>query len=81
MFIDPLHLIDQTIDNLELLCEVFKDEVDERIHSATGLTPEARLCKEAALMMQVLLPKLRAARATQIRHRELARGCVNCDLM
>ena len=35
MFVTPLRLIDQTIDDLEALTEVLSDEVDTRVNAQT----------------------------------------------
>jgi hypothetical protein len=81
MFIDPVVLIDQTIDNLESLNALFIDEVDERIRNPAMLSREARLCLDAHVAISALLPRLRAARASQEAQRSSQRGsiCLYCD--
>jgi hypothetical protein len=87
MFIDPVTLIDQTLENLELLSELFADELDERIRDTRVANAGTRQCQEALNAINMLLPalsvattKLQAARSTQ-----LAQGlppqrmCANCD--
>ena len=49
MFVTPLRLIDQTIDDLEALTEVLSDEVDTRVNAQTR--PEGKICKEALLVV------------------------------
>ena len=82
MFTDPLALIDQTIDNLETLSVLFEDEVDERTHRASDLSLDALRCRDAQRAIVLLLPKLRAARASQVSLQFSHRGpqlCLNCD--
>jgi hypothetical protein len=81
MFIDPRTLFDETLEHLETLSVYLADEVDERTHEQSQLTPDARRCKEALLTIKVLIPKLRDARAAQIFHgapNQLTL-CVHCD--
>jgi hypothetical protein len=78
MFTDPVALIDQTIDNLEILSVLFEDETDERTHVKADLTPAARRCLDAQQVIVLLLPKLRAARAAQTA-RYSPPICINCD--
>lgn len=77
MFTDTLTLLDRTIDDLDTLSNVFSDELDEHrgVHE-----PNARSCEEAIAAIQLVLPRLRAARVTQAL--QGFRGpshCVNCD--
>ena len=78
MFTDPVTLIDQTIDNLQTLTALFEDEVDARTHRAADLTLNSQRCKEAQRAIALLLPKLRAARASQIPQSQ-QRLCLHCD--
>lgn len=83
MFTDPVVLIDQTIDNLEALAALFEDETDMRTRSfrevgSSELTLREQRCREAVRAIAFLLPKLRAARATQV-PRMQSRICLNCD--
>lgn len=78
MFTDPVALIDQTIDNLETLSALFEDEVDERTHRLSDLTPNRQRCRDAQRAIAMLLPKLRAARASQIPQSQ-QRLCLHCD--
>lgn len=78
MFTDPLLLIDQTIDNLEMLSVLFEDETDERTHRPSELTLEALRYRDAQRAIALLLPKLRAARASQVSPAG-PRVCVNCE--
>jgi hypothetical protein len=73
MFIDPVTLIDQTIDNLQQLTELFSDDLDERVHDPERMTPEARTSKDAAHAIGLLMPhlklamiKLQSARSTHV---------------
>jgi hypothetical protein len=78
MFTDPLNLIDQTIDNLETLTVLFEDEADERTHRASDYSLNMQRCRDAQRAIAMLLPKLRAARLTQLPqvHGQI---CFNCD--
>jgi hypothetical protein len=78
MFITPLHLIDQTIDDLEALTEVLADEVDTRVSAHPR--PEGKLCKEALLTISVLLPKLKAVRCSPIAMTvDYRSACPSCE--
>jgi hypothetical protein len=84
MFIDPLQLIDETIDHLQTLAAHFEDEtsplLNEGRSNATPLSPDAKRCKEALLTINVLIPKLRAARIAQPRlNTRQQRMCLNCE--
>lgn len=80
MFIDPVTLIDQTIENLELLAQLFADELDERTHNPMQVTPEAHRCREALGATRLAITKLQAARSVQAAPPVQAlRVCVNCD--
>lgn len=79
MYRDPVVLIDQSIENLLTLAELFADESGERLALAPPLTPRARMCKEAAQTIRVLLPKLQAARATQTLASRPRSACLNCE--
>jgi hypothetical protein len=78
MFIDPVQLIDETIDHLQTLAAHFEDETAPIANA--GLTPEARRYKEALLTINVLIPKLRAARLVhpQFNMRQ-QRLCLTCE--
>ncbi|HKE94137.1 MAG TPA: hypothetical protein VKB34_07525 [Povalibacter sp.] len=78
MFTDPLALIDQTIDNLETLVTLFEDENDPRTVRSAELTGRAQRCRDAQRAIAFLLPKLRAARVTQL-PRTYSGICLNCD--
>jgi hypothetical protein len=81
MFIDPLTVLDGTLESLELLSAFLSDEIDERMHDPDTLTPQARKCREALLTIKVLLPKLREVRAAQMRqlaHNQLPL-CIHCE--
>lgn len=78
MFITPLTLIDQTIDDLQALRELLADEIDARLR--TELRPEDKLCKEALLTIGVLLPKLKAVRCSPVAMTPEYRGaCASCN--
>lgn len=78
MFIDPLTLIDQTIENLEALTALFEDETDARTVRSSELTLRTQRCREAQRAIAFLLPRLRAARITQVPQPQ-SRICLNCD--
>ena len=79
MLTDPVTLIDQTIANLEDLAELFADEFDERIH--TTVTEDGRICKDAYTRIRALVPKLKAARITQLSPAQFGQRplCIDCD--
>ena len=81
MYIEPLQLIDETIERLEILSEFLAGEVNDRTDESPLLSPEARTCKEAMLTISVLVPKLQRARALQQSPAAAARRpeCINCD--
>jgi len=80
MFIDPVQLIDQTIDQLQTLAAHFEDETSERMPNASPLSPDAKRCKEALMTINVLIPKLRAARmARPMLNARQHRMCLNCE--
>jgi hypothetical protein len=78
MFVTPLRLIDQTIDDLEALTEVLSDEVDTRVNA--HVRPEGKICKEALLTISILLPKLKAVRCSPVAMTgEYRSACPSCD--
>jgi hypothetical protein len=79
MLTDPVTLIDQTINNLEDLAELFADEFDERIHAT--VTEDGRICREAYARIRALVPKLRAARLTQMAPAQFGQRphCSDCE--
>jgi len=80
MFIDPVQLIDQTIDYLQTLAAHFEDETSVGLSEAAALSPEARRCKEALMTINVLIPKLRAARLAQPQlNTRQQRMCLHCE--
>ena len=80
MFIDPVQLIDQTIDSLQTLAAHFEDETSPPLLNDAAMSPEARRCKEALLTINVLIPKLRAARLAQPQlNSRQQRMCLSCD--
>lgn len=80
MYIDPVQLIDQTIDQLQTLAAHFEDETSAGLSSAAALGPEARRCKEALMTINVLIPKLRAARLAQPQlNARQQRMCLHCE--
>jgi hypothetical protein len=80
MFIDPLQLIDQTIDHLQTLAAHFEDETSEGLSNSAPLSADAKRYKEALMTITVLIPKLRAARIVhpQLNTRQ-QRMCLNCE--
>jgi len=81
MFIEPRHLIAETIDKLETVATYFADEVDERVLAADKLSVEALAAKEALQTIRILIPKLRTAQGSlaigsaQLQFRE----CLHCE--
>jgi ADP-ribosylglycohydrolase len=87
MLVDPLSLIGQTVDNLEMLSALLVDESDERVYDASRLTHEVANCKAAAGLCNALVPRLKTA-AEHIRSMHalelayaspLQRSSANCD--
>ena len=83
MFRDAVTLIDETVDNLNLLAELFADEIGELKRGGVQ-TPELHRYREAHSCIAALLPRLQAARALQQpTHLNYAHGgqphCLNCD--
>ena len=80
MYIDPLQLIDQTIDQLQTLAAHFEDEANEGLSNRGPINPDARRCKEALMTINVLIPKLRAARLVQPQlNTRQQRMCLHCE--
>ena len=79
MFIDPVQLIDQTIDQLQTLAAHFEDESTPGLANVSSLSPDARRCKEALLTINVLIPKLRAARLAGEMNTRQQRMCLTCE--
>lgn len=87
MLVDPLSLIGQTVDHLEMLSALLVDESDERVIDASRLTPELANCRAAAGLCNALVPRLKYA-AQHIRSSHalelsftspLYRPSANCD--
>jgi hypothetical protein len=87
MLIDPLSLIGQTVDNLEMLSALLVDESDERVLDASRLTAEVANCKAAAGLCNALVLRLRIAaehicstHALELSYASpLQRPSANCD--
>jgi len=79
MFTDPVDLIDQTINHLNAVAELMKEEFDPRVHHQ--LHENGVVCRSAYMRIQELIPKLQAARATQASSGNMAmqRLCVDCE--
>ncbi|MCC7463342.1 MAG: hypothetical protein IT480_12885 [Gammaproteobacteria bacterium] len=78
MLIDTTALIDEAIERLETLREVFID--DYAVCRRAGFGPDARTCGEALEAIAVLLPRLADARAVQeATHVRVPGACVHCD--
>lgn len=79
MFTDPVTLIDQTLGYLNAVSELMKEEFDPRIH--TELDQNGIICRSAYMRIHELIPKLQAARATQIpAGNSTARPiCIGCE--
>ena len=78
MFTDPLVLMDQTLENLETLSAFLEDESDARTLRSAELTARAQRCRDAQRAIAFLIPKLRAARLTQMAHPQM-RSCLTCE--
>lgn len=79
MFRDPVDLIDQSIENLRTLAELFADEAGERLLAVPPSNAQARVCKEALQTIRVLLPKLQEARVVQMPEPRAFRPCAVCE--
>lgn len=80
MRIDTLSLLDQTIENLKTLSNVFDEGIDADMPVMIG--HEAKLREQARSAIERLVPTLQAARITQIpQEARQQRGtyCINCD--
>ena len=87
MFVDPITLIGQTVENLEMLSAFLVDESDECVCDASLLSPKIANCKTAANLCNALVPRLK--RAAETIHSSQAvemsyatpmqRPCANCD--
>jgi hypothetical protein len=77
MLTDTSVLIDEVIERLETLSEVFADDVT--VCRRAGLTSDERKCAAALDGIATLLPRLQSARSTQEPAHGLARHCPNCD--
>lgn len=87
MLVDPVTLIGQTVENLEMLSAFLVDESDERVYDASRLSPEVANCKAAASLSNALILRLKVA-AEHIRSSHalelsftspLRRSSANCD--
>lgn len=61
MLVDPLSLIGQTVDNLEMISAFLLDESDERVYDASRLSPEVANSKAAVSLCNALLVRLKVA--------------------
>jgi hypothetical protein len=81
MFKEPAALIDDAISSLRSVAELLQDEFDTQIHGVAQLSPEGKLAKSVHQSINILLPKLKAARLLQM-HPEQRSGppvCLDCD--
>jgi hypothetical protein len=81
MLTDPVSLIDETVERLRCVAELLEDEFDTRIHGVAELSPEGKLAKSVHQSINILLPKLKAARLIQMHpvHRSGPPVCLDCD--
>ncbi len=83
MFDEPALLLERTLHNLEVLAELFSEEVAERRRFTAELSPVDMQCLRAQAAIQTLLPTLQAAGDAwreQIGMQPRMRpGCVNCE--
>jgi quinol monooxygenase YgiN len=80
MFRDTVTLIDETVENLHMLAELFADELDTLTH-AQQQTPAMHRCREARTAIVALLPKLKDARELQQGTQRFVHSphCANCE--
>ena len=80
MFHDTTTLIDEAVENLNLLAELFADEIDT-LRKQDVQTPPLHRYREAYMTIAVLVPKLKAARELQQPAPMITRQpyCMNCD--
>lgn len=76
MLTDTSVLIDEVIERLETLRDVFADDVT--VCRRAGLVSDERKCSAALDGIATLLPRLESARATQDGGYGM-RPCPNCD--
>lgn len=77
MLTDTSLLIDEVIERLETLREVFADDVT--VCRRAGLSSDERKCAAALDGIATLLPRLESARTTQDGAYGMTRQCPNCD--
>jgi len=77
MLIDTCDLLNLTIQNLEMLAEILRNEVTGRSSDTDELTSQARTCKEVGLSISILVPKLQIVR--EIAQTPQFGRCANCD--
>jgi hypothetical protein len=77
MLLNPVTLIDETIENLQLLSEVFTDDLAVMRQTA----PQARMHIETVTQLKQAISALQSARATQNRPHGAGQQptCANCD--
>lgn len=84
MFINSENLIDETLENLRLICELLADDLDRLTHPfVSPSTVQASNTVRAieSLMPQLKLAKerLRSTAAPEMRALQGSRACINCE--
>lgn len=85
MFINPAVLIDQTIDSLQLIAELLRDDLNELTRPASS--SDIFRCRAAVRTIDALLPQLTDAKEmlgptsaiSELEGMPAQRICANCD--
>jgi hypothetical protein len=82
MYFTGAELIDMTIKQLEMLADILREDARSFVAERDAAGRDARRCKDASDAIQLLIPKLVAARVTQqsLEHIPLPE-CANEDEM
>lgn len=84
MFINSETLIDETLENLRLICELLADDLDRLTHpfvSSNTVQASNTVRTIESLLPQLKLAKerLRSTTAPEMRALQSPRACINCD--
>jgi hypothetical protein len=80
MYLTGADLIDMTLKQLEMLEEILRADARSFAEERDAAARDARHCREATDAIRVLIPRLVAARATQLPESQLQiPGCANED--
>jgi hypothetical protein len=77
--VQPVLLIQESIDRLEQLSDFLSGEVHSTAGVRASLLPEQRISKETLLTISVLLPKLHQIRSAHAQSVSAGRQCPYCE--